>query len=146
MPLRKELFQNEMQKRLGTRNQSAVLMALAEKPLTFSDLLRVTGLPKPTLWKHLVFLQSSGFICKDTIKQGEKSEYPIGTVVYRILFAEFGNYFRGTVEASLSFLNVLVLYDVKNAERMRKTIDRFIDSVVRIVEDDAELMREELEL
>jgi hypothetical protein len=146
MPLSKESAQNqELQKRLGTRNQSAVFMAIAKNPLRFSDLIKVTGFPKPTLWKHLVSLQDGRFICKDTIKQGEKSGYEVGTVVYRIVPAKVEDYFRQGVEASLSFLN-LVFYDERNAERMRKIVDRFIDSLVRIMKNDAELMRKELEL
>ena len=77
--------QGEKSRKLAFSNRLGIYLRLYDKPLTFSELLDVTGFSKPVLTKHLKTLQAKGWIEKDTIKQAE-TERPeeIGKMVYRM--------------------------------------------------------------
>jgi DNA-binding transcriptional regulator GbsR (MarR family) len=65
-------------------NELRVLLALIDKPLTFSELLKETGFSKPVLAKHLKTWTKQDVICKDTIKLDETANpKEVGKIVYR---------------------------------------------------------------
>ncbi|MCJ7633556.1 winged helix-turn-helix domain-containing protein [Candidatus Bathyarchaeota archaeon] len=77
--------QGQASRLLSAQNQLRVFQAIAEKPSTYSELLRETGLSRPVLMKHLKALQEQNEIFKDTIKHDETSNpKEIGKVVYRV--------------------------------------------------------------
>jgi DNA-binding transcriptional regulator GbsR (MarR family) len=65
-------------------NAIRVLIAVIDTPLTFSELVKVTGFSKPVLAKHLKTWINGNAIYKDTIKPGETTNpKDIGKIVYR---------------------------------------------------------------
>jgi DNA-binding transcriptional regulator GbsR (MarR family) len=76
--------QGQKSRQTARLNEIRVLLALAEKPLTFSELLKETGFSKPVLSKHLrTWIKENG-IYKDTIKPDETADpVEIGKIVYR---------------------------------------------------------------
>jgi DNA-binding HxlR family transcriptional regulator len=77
--------QGEKSKTIANQNLLVVFLTLLKNPLTFSELLKKTGLSKPVLTKHLKTLQKKGSIDKDTVKQSETTNpEEIGKVVYRV--------------------------------------------------------------
>jgi len=70
-------------------HQLDLLLAIINKPSTFSQLLKKTGLSKPVLAKHLKFWRDREIIYKDTIKRTEATNpKDVGKVVYRAIPAE----------------------------------------------------------
>jgi hypothetical protein len=70
-------------------HQLGVLVALVNKPSTFSELLKRTGFSKPVLAKHLKFWMKNEVIYRDTIKPNEaKNPKDVGKIVYRMISGE----------------------------------------------------------
>jgi DNA-binding transcriptional ArsR family regulator len=77
--------QGEKSKTIARQNRLVIFLTLIDKPLTFSELLRETGVSRPVLAKHLKVLQRNGSIDKDTVKQDETTNpAEIGKIVYRV--------------------------------------------------------------
>jgi DNA-binding transcriptional regulator GbsR (MarR family) len=76
--------QGEKSRRTAEVNAIRVLLAVIDTPLTFSELVKVTGFSKPVLAKHLKTWMNGNAIYKDTIKPGETGNpKDIGKIVYR---------------------------------------------------------------
>jgi len=76
--------QGQKSRQTARLNEIRVFLALVEKPLTFSELLKETGFSKPVLAKHLKTLMKENGICKDTIKLDETANpKEVGKIVYR---------------------------------------------------------------
>lgn len=76
--------QGQKSKQTARMNQIRVLQAVTGTPLTFSELLRVTGFSKPVLTKHLKTWMKENAIYKDTIKPDETTNpMDVGKIVYR---------------------------------------------------------------
>lgn len=145
MPIKKETFNHERQKFEASRNQTKVFNAVVRRSLTFSDLLKETRFPKPTLWHHLKSLLSCGFIFKDTVKPNEKSRYEVGTDVYRVAPSKQRDFFEEGILSSLSFLTEMIYYNGENGKRISKEINRFVDSVTSIIIEDSKEMDKDLD-
>jgi DNA-binding transcriptional ArsR family regulator len=77
--------QGEKSKVIAKQNRLLVFLTLIDKPLTFGELLKQTGLSRPVLSKHLKAWQKRGSIEKDTVKQDETTNpAEIGKIVYRV--------------------------------------------------------------
>lgn len=73
-------------KQTAKLHQLDVLLAIMNKPSTFSELLKKTGFSKPVLAKHLKFWINCEMICKDTIKPNETANpNDVGKIVYRCI-------------------------------------------------------------
>jgi DNA-binding transcriptional regulator GbsR (MarR family) len=78
--------QGEKSRRTAEVNAIRVLLAVIDTPLTFSELVKVTGFSKPVVAKHLKtwMNRDAPSIYKDTIKPGETANpKDIGKTVYR---------------------------------------------------------------
>jgi hypothetical protein len=170
MPLKKTIndkkkAQGEMQSWFGSQNRNVIFETILRKPSSFSELLQTARtlqsirydikngiehsfryFSEVTLWKHLKLLQSQGYIFKDTIKHGEKSNYPVGTVVYRVAPNMQRDFFEDAILRSLSFLTEMYWYNGETAKRISKEIARFVDSVTSIIIEDCKQMSKEQEL
>jgi DNA-binding transcriptional ArsR family regulator len=124
-------------RQLKIQNQNLVFMAVAEMPLSFTELLEKTKLSRASLTQHLKELANLGFIYKDTIKSSEFESIPpeVGKVVYRMKPDEYGDYLKQAIEIGVGFLYESGLSE-ENTGRMEAEIDRFVDSMVQILSDD----------
>jgi DNA-binding transcriptional regulator GbsR (MarR family) len=78
--------QGQKSRQTARLNEIRVLLALVEKPLTFSELLKETGFSKPVLTKHLKTWMKEDAIYKDTIKPDETANtMEVGKIVYRCI-------------------------------------------------------------
>jgi DNA-binding transcriptional regulator GbsR (MarR family) len=76
--------QGQKSRQTARLNEIRVLLALVEKPLTFTELLKETGFSKPVLTKHLKTWMKENAIYKDTIKPDETTNpMEVGKIVYR---------------------------------------------------------------
>jgi DNA-binding transcriptional regulator GbsR (MarR family) len=76
--------QGQKSRQTARLNEIRVLLAIIDKPLTFSELLKETGFSKPVLAKHLKTWRKENAIYKDTIKPDETANpKEVGKIVYR---------------------------------------------------------------
>jgi DNA-binding transcriptional regulator GbsR (MarR family) len=78
--------QGQKSRQTARLNEIRVLLALVEKPLTFSELLKETGFSKPVLTKHVKTWMREDAIYRDTIKPDETANpMEVGKIVYRCI-------------------------------------------------------------
>ena len=113
-------------------HQLDVLLAIINKPSTFSQLLKKTRFSKPVLAKHLKFWIDNEIIYKDTIKKTEATNpKDVGKVVYRAIPAEPIPEMVTAMETMLQLPNPH--WEQKSKTKLRK----HLEAIARIILDEA---------
>lgn len=113
-------------------HQLDVLLAIINKPSTFSQLLKKTGFSKPVLAKHLKFWKDGEIIYKDTIKPTEAANpEDVGKVVYRAIPAAPIPEMVAAMETALQLPKPH--WEQKSKTKLRK----HLEAIARIILDEA---------
>ena len=116
-------------------HQLDVLLAIINKPLTFSQLLKKTGFSKPVLAKHLKFWIHNEMIYKDTIKRTEAvNPKDVGKVVYRAIAGEPISEMVAAMETALQLPKPH--WEQKSITKLRK----HLEAIARIILDESDKM------
>jgi len=141
--------QGEKSRRLASQNLAKIYLKIAEKPLSFSELLTETELSKPILMKHLRTLQKEQLIYKDIIKPTETlDESQIGKIVYKIKEDEMENFLMQTIHMNFTIAELVEDENLRQklneyAREIAKAITQYINQLRTVREQNlkAELER-----
>jgi len=118
-------------------HQLDVLLAIINKPSTFSQLLKKTGFSKPVLSKHLRYWIDTEIIYKDTIKKTEATNPKVvGKVVYRAIAG------AGIPEMVTAMETMLQLPNPHWEQQSKTKLRKHLEAIARIILD--ETYKEEL--
>ena len=113
-------------------HQLDVLLAIINKPSTFSQLLKKTKFSKPVLAKHLKFWINNEIIYKDTIKKTETTNpKDVGKVVYRAISGTHIPDIVAAMETALQLPNPH--WEQKSKTKLRK----HLEAIAKIILDEA---------
>jgi len=127
--------QGEKSRRLASQNLAKIYLKIAEKPLSFSELLTETELSKPILMKHLRTLQKEQLIYKDTIKPTDTlNPSEIGKIVYKIKEDEIENFLMQTIHMNFTIADLVEDENLKQklneyAKEIAKAITQYINQL-----------------
>jgi len=141
--------QGEKSRRLASQNLAKIYLKIAEKPLSFSELLNETELSKPILMKHLRTLLKEQLIYKDTIKPTETlDKSQIGKIVYKIKEDEMENFLMQTIHMNFTIAELVEDENLRQklneyAREIAKAITQYINQLRTVREQNlkAELER-----
>ena len=120
-------------------HQLDVLLAIINKPSTFSQLLRKTRFSKPVLAKHLKFWIDGEIIYKDTIKRTEATNpEDVGKIVYRAIPAE------PIPEIVAAMETMLQLPNPHWEQESKAKLSKHLEAIAKIILEEAN--KEELEI
>jgi DNA-binding transcriptional regulator GbsR (MarR family) len=120
--------QGEKSRRLASQNLAKIYLKIAEKPLSFSELLTETELSKPILMKHLRTLQKEQLIYKDIIKPTETlDESQIGKIVYKIKEDEMENFLMQTIDMNFT------IADLVEDENLRQKLHEYAKEIAKAI-------------
>ena len=124
--------QGRKSRKTAKLHQLNVLLAIINKPSTFSQLLKKTGFSKPVLAKHLKFWINGEIIYKDTIKPTEATNpKDVGKIVYRAIPAEPIPQIVATMEVALQLPNPH--WEQESKTKLRK----HLEAIAKIILDEA---------
>jgi DNA-binding transcriptional regulator GbsR (MarR family) len=120
--------QGEKSRRLASQNLAKIYLKIAEKPLSFSELLTETGLSKPILMKHLRTLQKEQLIYKDTIKPTETSNpLEIGKIIYKVKEDEMENFLMQTIHMNFT------IADLVEDENLKQKLNEYAKEIAKAI-------------
>ena len=120
--------QGEKSRRLASRNLAKIYLKIAEKPLSFSELLTETELSKPILMKHLRTLQKEQLIYKDTIKPTDTlNPSEIGKIVYKIKEDEIENFLMQTIHMNFT------IADLVEDENLKQKLNEYAKEIAKAI-------------
>jgi len=120
--------QGEKSRRLASQNLAKIYLKIAEKPLSFSELLTETELSKPILMKHLRTLQKEQLIYKDTIKPTETSNpLEIGKIIYKVKEDEMENFLMQTIHMNFT------IADLVEDENLKQKLNEYAKEIAKAI-------------
>jgi len=124
--------QGRKSRKTAKLHQLNVLLAIINKPSTFSQLLKKTGFSKPVLAKHLKFWTHKEIIYKDTIKKTEATNpKDVGKIVYRAISGTHIPEIVVAMETALQLPNPH--WEQKSKTKLRK----HLEAIAKIILDEA---------
>jgi DNA-binding transcriptional ArsR family regulator len=122
--------QGQKSRKIASENLTKVFFAIAQKRLSFSELLEETKLSKPVLAKHLKTLQEQGVIYKDIIKLTDTFDSSeVGKIVYKMKEDEMESFLMEAVNTNFT------IADLVEDEELRQKLNGYAKEIAKAIFD-----------
>jgi len=122
--------QGQKSKRMASENLAKVFLTIAQKRLSFSELLKETRLSRPILMKHLRTLQEKDAIYKDIIKSIDTlNRSEIGKIVYKVKEDEMEKFLMEAINTNFTIV------DLVEDEELRQKLNGYARAIAKAILD-----------